>query len=62
MKKKPKVTPKRGRGRPPIDNPAALRLNIRVTLEQRERYSRAADRAGMTLSAFALKLLDRAAG
>lgn len=49
------------RGRPRIENPAVLRLNVRITEEQRERYGAAADAKGLTLTAWVEKLLDRAA-
>jgi len=56
--------PKRPPGRPKVEDRskvAAVRLNLRFTLEQRERYHRAAAREGMTLKAWLVALCDSAA-
>ena len=55
------TTTKRGRGRPPVDNPASVRLNVRVTPEDRAKYHRAAKRAGLPLAAWLKYLADSAA-
>jgi hypothetical protein len=52
--------PKRGPGRPPIDDPATERLEFRLTPEALERYERAAKRAGKALSAWIKAVCDRA--
>jgi predicted HicB family RNase H-like nuclease len=51
--------PKRPRGRPPVADPASLRLNVRVTPSEREKYRAAADRAKTTLTLWIKALLDR---
>lgn len=51
---------KRPRGRPPVDQPADDRIDMRVTPQDKERYFRAAQKAGETLSAWIKKVLDRA--
>jgi len=53
---------KRGRGRPKSDNPSNLRLRIRVTAEQLDTYQEAANAAGLTLTAWVEKQLDKASG
>ena len=57
--RKPKPRPV---GRPKSDNPANMRLHIRVTEEQRATYLEAAEAAGLTLTAWIEKLCDRASG
>lgn len=52
---------KRGRGRPPVDDPAEDLIRFRVTPEDKERYFRAAAKAGKALSAWIKGVLDRAA-
>jgi len=59
---KAKAPAKRGRGRPKSDNPANLRVNFRVTAEQRECYQDAAAAAGLTFTQWIEKQLDRASG
>jgi predicted HicB family RNase H-like nuclease len=51
--------PKRGRGRPPLKDPASVRINVRVTPGDRERYRRAAKAAGVSLSVWLKALADR---
>jgi len=58
-KKTPK--PKAKRGRPPIDNPANLRVNFRVTPEERARYHKAASAVGLGLTTWVKQLLDSVA-
>lgn len=48
------------RGRPPIDNPATKRLSVRVTPDQHAHYASAAEAAGLTITGWIEKLLDRA--
>jgi len=50
------------RGRPPIDNPANMRMNVRVTAAQRDAYHAAAEQAGLTLTAWLERLANRASG
>jgi predicted HicB family RNase H-like nuclease len=52
-------TPKK-QGRPPSANPASDYIHMRVTPEDKERYFRAAAKAGETLSAWVKRVLDRA--
>jgi predicted HicB family RNase H-like nuclease len=51
---------KKPRGRPPIEQPATEYLQVRLTPEDKGRYSRAAQKAGDTLSAWVKRVLDRA--
>ena len=51
--------PKRGRGRPPLKDPASVRINVRVTPGDRERYRAAAKRQGVSLSVWLKALADR---
>lgn len=50
---------KRPRGRPPAKDPASVRINVRVTPGERERYKDAAKRAGVPLSVWLKALADR---
>jgi hypothetical protein len=49
----------RGPGRPPIDNPADAHIHLRVTLDRKNAYTRAA-RPGK-LTEWCLRHLDKAA-
>lgn len=51
--------PKRPRGRPPIPDPASVRINLRVTPAEREKYRAAAKRDRATLTAWIKALCDR---
>lgn len=51
---------KKPRGRPRLEAPENDRIDLRVTTERKERYSRAAQKAGETLSAWIKRVLDRA--
>lgn len=51
--------PKRPRGRPPVADPASVRLNIRVTPAEREKYREAARKARATLTVWIKAILDR---
>ena len=53
-------TPKRPRGRPPIKDPASVRINVRVTRGEREAYKAKARKAkAPSLSAWLKALADR---
>ena len=51
--------PKRSRGRPPLKDPASVRVNVRVTPAERERYKAAAKRENVPLSVWLKALADR---
>lgn len=51
--------PKRPRGRPRLADPASVRVNFRATPGEREKYKRAAARAGVTLTVWLKSLADR---
>ena len=51
--------PKRPRGRPPVKDPASVRINVRVTRGERERYKDTARKAGVSLSVWLKTLADR---
>jgi predicted HicB family RNase H-like nuclease len=51
--------PKKRRGQPPKKDPASVRINVRVTPGDRERYRRAAQRAGVSMSVWLKTLADR---
>lgn len=52
--------PKRGRGRPPLKDPASVRINVRVTPAERETYKEKAEKAkAPSLSAWLKCLADR---
>lgn len=51
--------PKRGRGRPRLKDPASVRINVRVTPGERERYKATAKRQNVTLSVWLKALADR---
>ena len=52
--------PKRPRGRPPVKDPASVRINVRVTPSEREAYKAKAKRAKAPgLSAWLKGLADR---
>jgi predicted HicB family RNase H-like nuclease len=51
--------PKRPRGQPPKADPASVRINVRVTPGERERYKTAAKRQNVTLSVWIKALADR---
>jgi predicted HicB family RNase H-like nuclease len=53
--------PKRGRGRPPVENGERRWLTLRVSDERLERYGKAAAKAQESLSAWVKRVLDRAA-
>lgn len=53
------ITAKRGRGRPRLKDPASVRINVRVTPGERERYKTAAKKAGTKLSPWLKALADR---
>lgn len=53
--------PAKRRGRPPLKDPASVRINVRVTPGERERYKAAARKAGVTLSVWLKALADREA-
>lgn len=53
---------KRPRGRPRLADPAAVRINFRVTEGERDKYRAAAKRARTTLTLWIKALLDREAG
>lgn len=50
---------KRPRGRPRLKDPASVRINVRVTPGERERYKATAKRAGVPLSVWLKALADR---
>ena len=52
--------PKRGRGRPPVENGERVYLTIRVSDERKAAYERAAAKAKETLSGWVKRVLDRA--
>lgn len=52
--------PKRGRGRPPLDNGETERYELRLSKDRLKRYGEAADRAGKKLAAWMKAVLDRA--
>ena len=56
----PMDAPKRGRGRPPVENGERLYLTIRVSEARKASYEAAAKRAGEALSAWVKRILDRA--
>ena len=49
----------RPRGRPPLKDPASVRINVRVTPSEREAYKAKAKRAKAGLSAWLKGLADR---
>lgn len=51
--------PKRGRGRPPVENGERLFLTIRISEARKAAYEAAAKRAGEALSAWVKRVLDR---
>ncbi len=51
---------KRPRGRPPVDDGATALVQFRVEPDRKERYERAAKRAGKALSAWIKAVCDRA--
>ena len=51
---------KRGRGRPPIEEPEDQRLEIRLTARRRKAYDDAAARKGLHTGTWAKRVLDRA--
>ena len=51
---------KRGRGRPPVDDPETERYELRLSKTRLERYTGAAERAGKKLAAWKKGVLDRA--
>jgi len=51
---------KRPRGRPPVEGGAETHIQFRVEPDRKERYERAAKRAGKALSAWIKSVLDRA--
>jgi predicted HicB family RNase H-like nuclease len=52
--------PKRPRGRPPVKDPASVRINVRVTPAEREAYKAKAQKAkAPSLSAWLKGLADR---
>ncbi len=55
-----KDTPKRPRGRPPVENPEEGRYELRLSGERRARWEAAADRAGKALAAWIKAVCDRA--
>lgn len=52
--------PKRGPGRPPEDDPEDKRYELRLSDTRRQRYERAAAKAGLVLAAWIKRALDRA--
>ncbi len=54
MKKKPVEPVKRGRGRPATGRQKEIRMEVRMTAEQREILEAAAQREGMPLTVWAL--------
>ena len=54
--------PKRPRGRPRLLDPASVRLNLRLTPAEREKYKAAAKAAGVSLTIWLKSLADREAG
>lgn len=50
---------KRPRGRPRIADPASVRINLRVTPGERDKYKRAASKAKATLTTWLKALADR---
>lgn len=53
---------KRPRGRPKLADPASVRINLRVTPGEREKYKAAALRAKVTLTVWLKALADRESG
>jgi predicted HicB family RNase H-like nuclease len=53
--------PKKPRGRPPAKDPASVRINVRVTPAERERYKDTARKVGVSLSVWLKALADREA-
>jgi hypothetical protein len=51
--------PKRPRGRPPAADPATEQIHVRVTPAEKDKYLRAARRAGVALSAWLKAIADR---
>lgn len=51
---------KRPRGRPPVENGETAWLGFRLSPERKERYAKAAAKAGETLSGWIKRVLDRA--
>ncbi len=51
--------PKRPRGRPTITDPATERVYVRVTPAEKAKYTRAAERAKVALSAWLKAIADR---
>lgn len=52
--------PKKARGRPPLEGGERRWLTLRVSDERLARYGKAAAKAGLKLSAWVKKMLDRA--
>lgn len=58
-----KQAPKRGRGRPPIKDPATEQIHLRVTKDRKARYQKAADKskeAEGNLTRWLLDVADKA--
>lgn len=51
---------KRGRGRPPIEDPEDDRYELRLSKDRRERWEAAAGKAGKALAAWIKAVCDRA--
>ena len=51
---------KRQRGRPPVENGERLYLTVRISEDRKARYERAAAKAGLKLSPWVKRSLDRA--
>lgn len=51
---------KRGRGRPPVDDPEDKRYELRLSQTRLERYTEAAAAKGLKLAAWIKGVLDRA--
>ena len=63
MVKRKKNEPVARRGRPPVAGVAATeRMELRLTPERLAEYRGAADETGLTLSAWAVAVMDRAVG
>lgn len=54
------LIPRETRGRPPTGAPPRTRVQLRVSLEERAAYERAADAAGLSVEEWAKRLLDHA--
>lgn len=52
--------PKRPRGRPPVDDPESERYELRLSQTRRDRYEKAAAKAGKALGTWIKGILDRA--